>query len=267
MKNLVLKDLYLGYNPLSEESFRLLSTHPTLTRLGLGGCRIDIPWGNDFFLQNTVLRSLDLSDFRPHDTTRSILDNLLAHFFANHSTLTRLNLQGRCINDDGAMVLASNTRLTWLNLMDNPIGFLGAMALAFNETLKTLKISITDKKQLGWLFLLGNQNLKSLTIEYCSNDPFRSCPTDRYYHGLNGLNIRNTALHMERDKQFRNLLKVLPIPDVLTDIIHGYAKRSHSYPYNFSLFCHSLTPEIKKQINAKLPQIREEIKLFASTSI
>ncbi len=269
MENHVLRDLNLEVNRLlSDESVRLLSTHPTLTRLSLAYCPIGLT-GAAHFLQNTVLRSLNLSYIFPPQSASNILGNRLAVDFSKHPTLTRLSLKGCHIDDEGAIALASNTRLTWLSLMDNPIGFLGAIALALNESLKTLKVSIADEKQLGWLFLLGNQNLKSLTINYMSRDYYyRFCSAVEHYQGLNRLTIRNASRQMEQDQKFKEvLLEHLPIPSVLTGIVFEYTKRGYSYLYDSGLFCRSLTPKIKKQINKELPQIRDSLNRFALTQI
>ena len=261
MNNHVLRDLSLQFTYVSDEGACLLSKHPTLTSLNLANCNVSLT-GAAYFLQNTVLRSLNLSQpWIPPGS--NILGNSHADYFWNHPTLTRLSLKSCHIGDKGAIELASNTRLTWLNLMDNPIGFLGAIALALNESLKTLKVSIPDEKQLGWLFLLGNQNLESLTIKYPKNhhpglDAYRFCSAVRHHQGLNRLTIRNASRQMEQDQKFRQvLLALLPIPNVLTAIVFDYTKRGYSYPYDYGLFCRSLTPKIKKRINKELPQIRE----------
>ena len=273
MENHVLTDLNLEVNRLlSDVGARLLSTHRTLTCLNLAFCRIGLT-GAAHFLQNTVLRSLNLSHIFPTQSASNILGNRLAVDFSKHPTLTKLSLKGCHIDDDGAIALASNTRLTWLNLMDNPIGFLGAIALARNESLKTLKVSIADEKQLGWLFLLGNQNLESLTIRYPQNQHpnhqvYQFCSAVKHHQGLNRLTIRNASLQMEQDQKFNEvLLEYLPIPNVLTGIVFDYTKRGYSYPYDYGLFCRSLTPKIKKQINKELPQIRESLNRFALTQI
>ena len=273
MNNHVLRDLSLQFTYVGDEGACLLSKHPTLTSLNLANSNIHLE-GAAYFLQNTVLRSLNLSRplFLP-TSDLNIVGNCLAGYFWNHPTLTRLSLKSCHIGDKGAIELASNTRLTWLNLMDNPIGFLGAIALALNESLKTLRVSIPDEKQLGWLFLLGNQNLESLTIKYPKNhhpglDTYRFCSEVRHHQGLNRLTIRNASRQMEQDQKFKQvLLEYLPIPDVLTGIVFDYTKRGYSYPYDYGLFCRSLTPKIKNQINKELPQIRESLNRFALTQI
>ena len=271
MNNHVLRDLSLQFTYVHDEGACLLSKHPTLTSLNLTDCGVSLK-GAAYFLQNTVLRSLNLSRllFLP-TSDLDIVGNCLAGFFLNHPTLTRLSLKRCLIGDKGAIELASNTRLTWLNLMDNPIGFLGAIALALNESLKTLKVSIPDEKQLGWLFLLGNQNLESLTIKYPKNHhpghhTYRFCSAVRHHQGLNQLTIRNASRQMEQDQKFKKvLLEYLPIPDVLTGIVFDYTKKG--YPYDYGLFCRSLTPKIKKRINKELPQVRESLNRFASAQI
>lgn len=129
-----------------------LVTHPTLSVLDFGACRLGnqlaitladrLKSGNTLTTVNVTYNDIDNSGIKP-----------LAEQLANNTTVTELNLQGNHIDDEGAAylggMLSTNTTLSKLNLYHNKISKKGIEimlnSLKFNQTLSYL--DFTSQKQ------------------------------------------------------------------------------------------------------------------------
>ncbi len=235
-----LKILNLSWNLLTDENVLALSMHPFITELNLRDCDIS-PTGLGYLSNNPVLEKLNLG------RNRELRGDSIVEHFSNFPALTDLDLGGCSIDDKAVAALAKHSGLQNLDLTGNLIILSwGIVALALNPNMRKLHLSCEGINMIYLLFFAGNQALDDFIMQGTMSKDIS-----------NLLFKRNLSLKKQYDKATEDiLLSCLPFPQVLVPIVADY---SREYRYDYRFFHNRLTAEERRQWNAVLPQIEENL--------